>query len=60
MPKEIIIVILYVILSVIVAVLGRQKTIGFWGFFFFSMVFTPVVGLAILIIAKERGTRLAK
>ena len=49
----------YLVLCVIVGVLGRKKTIGFWGFFFFSIVLSPIVGFAILIIAKDRGARLA-
>lgn len=48
----------YITLCLIVAVLGRNKTIGFWGFFFFSFILTPVIGLSILIIAKDRNARL--
>ncbi len=58
MSKESIII-GYIILCLIVAVLGRKKTIGFWGFFFFSLILSPIVGLAILIIAKDRGTNFA-
>ena len=58
MSKESIII-GYIILCLIVAVLGRKKTIGFWGFFFFSLLLSPIVGLAILIIAKDRGTNFA-
>lgn len=54
MSKELV-VLGYVILCLIVGLLGRNKTIGFWGFFFFAAVFTPVIGLAILIIAKDKA-----
>lgn len=57
MPKEII-VLAYLALCTIVGLLGRHKTIGFWGFFFFSFVLTPVISLIILIIARDKGTSL--
>lgn len=57
MPRELMIL-GYIIFCTIVAILGRNKTIGFWGFFFFSVILTPVIGLSILIIAKNRNTRL--
>lgn len=57
MPRELIIL-GYLILCTIVAILGRNKTIGFWGFFFFSAILTPIIGIAILIIAKDRNAKL--
>lgn len=57
MPREFIIL-GYIILCTIVGILGRNKTIGFWGFFFFSAILTPVIGIAILIIAKDRDAKL--
>jgi hypothetical protein len=48
----------YLILCTIVAILGRNKTIGFWGFFFFSVILTPIIGISILIIAKDRKANL--
>lgn len=58
MSKEIFIL-GYLVFCLIVALLGRRKTIGFWGFFFFSLFLSPIVGLAILIIAKDRGAKFA-
>ena len=57
MPKEVLIV-AYVILCIIVGLMGRRKTIGFWGFFFFSVILTPIISLGILIIAKDRNAKL--
>ena len=37
--------------SLLAAVLGRNRRIGFWGFFFASMVFTPFVTLSFLYFA---------
>lgn len=53
MPKELMLL-SYLSLCVVVAIVGRKKTIGFWGFLFFSIVFSPLIGLAILSIAKDR------
>jgi hypothetical protein len=58
MPKELMLF-GYVGLCVVVALMGRKKTIGFWGFFFFSMILSPLFGLAILIIAKDREPKTA-
>ena len=54
MPKEFV-VLTYIILCTIVGLLGRNKTIGFWGFFFFSAVLTPVVGFGVLAIARDKS-----
>jgi hypothetical protein len=32
---------IYVLLSFVVAFLGRRRRIGFWGFFFLSLMVTP-------------------
>ena len=47
----------YLILCVIAGLLGRNTKIGFWGFFFLSIVLTPLVSLALLIIASPRKPR---
>lgn len=43
-------------------ILGRKRRIGFWGFFFASMVFTPLVTLSFLYFATpvEAPVRAAK
>ena len=37
--------------SLLAGILGPNRRIGFWGFFFASMVFTPVVTLSFLYFA---------
>ena len=59
MPK-VIILLAYIILCTIVGLLGRNKTIGFWGFFFLAAILTPVIGLTILIIAKDKDRGLLR
>ena len=44
----------YVILALIVGLLGRNKQIGFWGFFLLSLVTTPLVTGVFMIINRNR------
>ncbi len=39
----------YVFLCLIIGAVGRKRNFGFWGYFFFSLLVTPVVGLLTLI-----------
>ena len=47
----------YIILALIVALLGRNKAIGFWGFFLLSLILTPIVIGVFMIINRDRKTR---
>jgi hypothetical protein len=42
---------LYIISALIIAWFGRNYRFGFWGYFFASLFFTPMVG-AIIVIAS--------
>lgn len=44
---------LYVFLSLVVAIFGANRKLGFWGYFFGSLLLTPPVGL-ILVLASDR------
>jgi hypothetical protein len=45
------VVIIYLLLCLLVGVLGRGRSMGVWGWFFFSVLLTPLVGaLALLIL----------
>jgi hypothetical protein len=44
-----ILVAVYILLCLVVGFVGRQRAFGFWGFFFFSMLVTPVIGTLALI-----------
>ena len=39
----------WIILSVIIGFLGRRLRFGFWGYFFASILLTPIIGLLLLI-----------
>ena len=40
--------------SLIVGLLGRNRRFGFWGFFFASILLTPVIGLLLVIAAGKK------
>jgi hypothetical protein len=47
----------YVILALIVALLGRHKQVGFWGFLILSLLMTPLLTGFFLIITRDRKVR---
>jgi len=47
------IVISILLLSIVVGVLGRNRKFGFWGYFFASLLLTPVIGL-VLVLASDK------
>lgn len=46
--------VVYVLISLIIGVLGYKKKMGFWGYFFGSLVFTPFIGLILLFVSADR------
>ncbi len=47
------IIILWVALSLIVAVIGKSRKIGFWVAFFLSIILTPVIGLVLALTSRK-------
>ena len=37
--------------AILVAILGRNRRFGFWGYFFASLLLTPIIGLLMLLAA---------
>jgi len=52
-------ILLYLALSLVAGVAGRKRRIGFWGFFFASIVFTPWITLLFLFFAAPGKHALA-
>ena len=50
-------VLVYLALCLAAGIVGRNRRIGFWGFFFSSIIFTPAVGLLFLYFATPRKAR---
>ncbi len=44
---------LWLLGSWLVAYLGQYKKFGFWGFFFCSLLFSPLIGFIILIASSD-------
>ena len=44
--------ILYIIFCLVIGLIGMNRKFGFWGYFFGSVILTPVVGI-ILIFASD-------
>ncbi len=47
-------VFLYLALCFVAGILGRNRRIGFWGFFFSSIIFTPIISLLFIYFATPR------
>jgi hypothetical protein len=51
---------LWILLSLLIAILGRQFRFRFWGYFFASMLLTPAIGLLLLCAAvpiRDKSTQ---
>lgn len=46
----------YLALCLVAGILGRHRRIGFWGFFFSSILLTPLIGLLYIYFAAPRRT----
>ncbi len=46
------IVITIIAVSWLIGVLGRRRKMGFWGYFFGSILLTPIIGL-LLVLASD-------
>ncbi|MBT5902110.1 MAG: hypothetical protein HOH58_08395 [Opitutaceae bacterium] len=46
--------IILLVLSAIVGYVGKDRKFGFWGYFFFSVLFTPIIGLIITFASDKR------
>ncbi len=44
---------LYFGASLVVAIFGWNRKFGFWGYFFASLLFTPLIG-TILVLASDK------
>ncbi len=54
---HLVLVIAYVGVAVILGVIGRNRKLGGWGYFFGSILLTPVIGLLLLLASDPRPNR---
>ena len=45
---------LTIVLSLIIGFFGRHRKFGFWGYFFASLLLTPLLGLLLLVASDNR------
>ena len=50
----------YLTLCLIAAILGSNRTLGFWGYLLLSVVATPLVAFIILIIGAQKKKKEAE
>jgi hypothetical protein len=46
----------YVVLCLLVGIFARKRRIGVWGFFFLSLILTPIVTTFFLVVASPSKT----
>ena len=44
----------YFAASLLIGILGRNRVMGFWGYFFGSILLSPIVGLLLLIVSGKK------
>jgi uncharacterized membrane protein len=45
--------------SLVIGLMGRNRKMGFWGYFFGSLLLTPVIGL-LLVLASDSKPPVSK
>jgi hypothetical protein len=46
------------ILSALVAYIGKNRKFGFWGYFACSILLTPIIGLVIVLASDKKSDEL--
>lgn len=46
--------VIVVVASILVALLGRNRKFGFWGYFFASLLLSPVIGLLLVVASSPK------
>lgn len=50
-----ILLIIYVILCIGVGYLGIDRKMGFWGYFFFALFFSPILALLMVLVSDRKA-----
>lgn len=46
---------LYFLLCLVVGLIGWNRTMGFWGYMFASVLFSPLIGLMLIIVSGKKA-----
>ncbi len=49
------VILIYLCVSLLIGLLGIHRKLGFWGYFFGSIIFTPFVGVVLLCASDRRN-----
>lgn len=45
----------YIAFSALIGYLGKDRKFGFWGYFASAFIFTPIIGLIIVLASDKRA-----
>jgi len=52
--QQLIVVAIHIGLSFFIALLGMNRKLGFWGYFFGSLLLTPIIGILLVLASDPR------
>lgn len=47
----------YLVICMITAATGYNRKLGFWGYFFASILLTPLIGLLLVIVSSKNPAK---
>ncbi len=47
----------YLLICLVTAAIGYNRKLGFWGYFFASILLTPLIGLLLVIVSSKNPVR---
>lgn len=50
-------IVIYVFLSIIIGILGINRKFGFWGYFFGSLLLSPVIGILLILGSDKKKVK---
>jgi uncharacterized membrane protein YhdT len=45
----------WLVLSILIGAMGRHRMMGFWGYFFASIILTPIIGLLLVLVSSKKN-----
>jgi len=54
MPHHLVVLAIHIGLSFFIALLGMNRKLGFWGYFFGSILLGPLVGILLVLVSDPR------
>jgi hypothetical protein len=54
MPNHLVVLAIHIGISFLIALLGMNRKMGFWGYFFSSILLGPLVGILLVLVSDPR------